>query len=117
VGVAVLLLWWTNIAASSAAPEAEAPAPPAAYVRPQYFAWAELLRRVFAIDILACPDCGERLRPLATIEERAVVEKILGHLGLPVDPPRLSAARTPGWLPGVRRAADHENDAGGSWAD
>jgi hypothetical protein len=33
-----------------------------------------LLRRVFAIDVLACPDCGGRLRLLATIEDRAVVE-------------------------------------------
>ena len=68
-----------------------------------------MLRRVFAIDILACPDCGGRLRLLATIEERAVVEKILTHLGLPVDPPRPSPARTPAWLPSVRNAADHED--------
>ena len=43
-----------------------ADAPPAAYVRPTYVAWADLLRRVFALDILACPDCGGRLRLLAT---------------------------------------------------
>jgi hypothetical protein len=98
-----------------AAPEAGAT--PAAYVRPRYFAWADLLRRVFAIDILACPDCGGRLRLLATIAERAVVEKILMHLGLPADPPCPSPARTPEWLPGVRRAADHDHDAGGHWAD
>jgi hypothetical protein len=59
-------------------------------------------------------------------EERAVVEKILthvrrkplecGHLGLPADPPCPSPARTPEWLPGVRRAADHEH-AGGHWPD
>jgi hypothetical protein len=84
-------------------------------VRPRYFAWADLLRRVFAIDVLACP-CGGRLRLLATIEERTVVEKILTHLGLPVEPPRPSPARTPAWLPGVR-GADHEHDAGGHWAD
>lgn len=43
-----------------------ADAPPAAYVRPTYVAWADLLRRVFALDILACPDCGGWLRLLAT---------------------------------------------------
>jgi hypothetical protein len=95
----------------------EAGATPAAYVRPRYFAWADLLRRVFAFDVLACPDCGGRLRLLATIEDRAVVEKILTHLGLPVDLPRPSAARTPAWLPGVRAAADHADHAGGHWAD
>ena len=92
-------------------------ATPAAYVRPSYFAWADLLRRVFALDVLACPDCGGRLRLLATIEDRAVVEKILTHLGLPAAPPQPSAARTPVWLPGVRAAADHEDHAGGHWAD
>ena len=70
-----------------------------------------------AVDILACPDCGGRLRLLATIEDRAVVERILTHLGLPVDLPRPSAARTPEWLPGVREAADHQDDTGGQWAD
>jgi len=96
-----------------AAPGAGAAA--AAYVRPRYVAWAELLRRVFAIDILACPDCGGRLRLLATIADQAVVEKILTHLGLPVEPPRPSPARTPAWLPGVRDAADHEDHAGSHW--
>ena len=98
----------------SAVPEAAAP--PAACVPPPYFPWADLLRRIFAIDILACPDCGGRLRLLATIEDRAVVEKILTHLGLPADPPCPSPARTPEWLPGVRGGADHEH-AGGHWAD
>jgi hypothetical protein len=93
------------------------PAPPAAYVRPPYVAWADLLRRVVALDILACPDCGGRLRLLATIADRAVVQTILTHLGLPVALPQPSAARTPAWLPSVREAADHEPDAGGHWAD
>ena len=100
---------------AGAAPGADAP--PAAYVRPPYVAWADLLRRVFALDILACPDCGGRLRLLATIADRAVVETILTHLALRVDLPQPSAARTPAWLPGVRNGADHEHDAGGPWAD
>jgi hypothetical protein len=94
-----------------------ADAPPAAYVRPTYVAWADVLRRVFALDILACPDCGGRLRLLATIEDRAVVDQILTHLGLPAALPQPSAARTPAWLPGVRNGADHQSDAGGHWAD
>ncbi len=87
-----------------AAPEGGAP--PAAYVRPSHFPWADLLRRVFAIEVLACSDCGGRLRLLATIEERAVVEKILTHLGLSAAPPCPSPARTPAWRPGVRGGAD-----------
>ena len=64
---------------------------------------------------------GSSVRPsmLATsqIARWRIVETILTHLGLPTDPPRPSAARTPAWLPGVRRAADHQNDTGGNWAD
>jgi hypothetical protein len=51
--------------------------------------------RTFEIDVLACPGCGGRLRFLATIEDPAVVKKILSHLGIahecqspsPVRPP------------------------------
>ena len=77
-------------------------APPenVAYVRPRYFRWAELLGRVFEFDIMVCPDCGGRLRLLATIDQPGVIEKILGHLGLPVELPSPAPARSPAWLPG-----------------
>jgi len=77
-------------------------APPAsgASVRPRHFPWADLLRRTFAIDLLACPNCGGRLRLVATIEDRRVIEQILAHLNLPVDPPSPALARSPEWLPG-----------------
>ena len=48
--------------------------------------WAELLQRTFSVDVLACPECGGRLRFLATIAQREVIEKILSHLGLPTLP-------------------------------
>ena len=84
----------------------EGPASPRAppqstgYVRPRHHPWADLLRRAFEFDILACPDCGGRLRLVATIEQRAVIEKILAYLGLPVDLPSPAPARSPEWLPG-----------------
>jgi uncharacterized protein YbaR (Trm112 family) len=83
----------------------------------------------FALDILACPDCGGRLRlVVATIEQRAVIEKILTHLthlGLPVDLPSPAtdlrrafgrqAARSPEWFPGwVRPERPESNGARGS---
>jgi hypothetical protein len=46
------------------------------------------------------------LRFLATIEGRAVIEKILGHLDLPVDAPTAALARVAEWLPGVDAPAD-----------
>src|SRR5206468_9316236 len=57
--------------------------------------WAELLRRTFEIDVLACPDCGGRLRLLATIEEPAVVRRILSHLGVPSECQQPLPARSP----------------------
>ena len=51
--------------------------------------WAGLMRRVFAVDVLACP-CGGRLRLIAVIEASDATVRILRHLGLPeaVPPPR-----------------------------
>jgi hypothetical protein len=56
--------------------------------------------------VLACPDCGGRLRFIATIEDREVIEKILRHLEVPLDPPVPAPARRADWLPGVDPAID-----------
>ena len=42
--------------------------------RPRYRAWADLMRRAFAADVLACPRCGGRMTVLATIEDPAVIQ-------------------------------------------
>ncbi len=44
---------------------------------------AELMRRTFGLDVLACPQCGGRLRLVALIDRASVVQRILRHLGLP----------------------------------
>ena len=59
-----------------------------------YFSWAELLRRIFEIDVLACA-CGGRLHFIATIEDPPVVRRILCHLGLPTAIPQPAPARPP----------------------
>ena len=56
--------------------------------------WARLLDRVHEIDALACP-CGGRLRPIAAILDPKIIRKILEHLGVPADPPKLRPARAP----------------------
>jgi hypothetical protein len=66
-----------------------------------------LLERTFAMDVLACPECGGRLRLIATINDPSVIEKILGHLALPTEAPMpMPAQVTTGWLPGVEPPAD-----------
>jgi hypothetical protein len=42
--------------------------------------WANRLKRVFGIDIQACTRCGGKLKVIASIEEPAVIAKILAHL-------------------------------------
>jgi hypothetical protein len=76
-----------------------APRPPPWYVRPRHVAWAELLRRTFAVDVLACPGCGGRLRLVATIADPRVIARILAHLGMPPAPPAPLPPRQPSWLP------------------
>jgi hypothetical protein len=50
--------------------------------RPKYRAWADLMRRCFAMDVLACSRCGGRMTVVATIDDPAVIHRILTHLGL-----------------------------------
>ena len=42
--------------------------------------WARLLRKIFEVDPLLCPQCGVEMRPVAVIREAKVVDRILGHL-------------------------------------
>ena len=64
----------------TASPPRSRPAPPAGLTHA--WTWAALMRRVFALDVLACPRCGGRLRVIATVQDPAVVRAILAHLGL-----------------------------------
>ena len=53
--------------------------------RPKYRAWADLMRRAFETDVLGCPRCGGRMTVLATIEDPAVIRRILTHLGFSME--------------------------------
>jgi hypothetical protein len=58
-------------------------------------AWAELMRRAFGFDVLACDACGGRLRLVALIEQPGVIARILRHLDLPTEVPGTRPARAP----------------------
>jgi hypothetical protein len=51
--------------------------------RTRYWTWAALMRRAFDLDVLRCPRCAGRMHLIATIDDPAVIQKILAHLGLP----------------------------------
>jgi len=55
--------------------------------------WAQLLKRVFDIDIERCPHCGGQLKLIAAIEDAAAIARLLTHLGLAAQPPPRAPAR------------------------
>ena len=42
--------------------------------------WAQRLKRVFGIDAETCIRCGAAVRVIASIEEPALIERILAHV-------------------------------------
>ena len=61
-------------------PQAEEGADKPVTARHVAMRWAQRLQRVFGIDIEACGRCGGKLKVIASIEEPAVIAKILAHL-------------------------------------
>lgn len=54
--------------------------------------WAALLQRVFEVDALRCPRCGQTMRLIAAIEDPHVAHRILECLKLPARAPPLADA-------------------------
>ena len=44
--------------------------------------WRELIKKIWEADPLLCPRCQKEMRIVALIDEQAVIERILRHLGL-----------------------------------
>jgi hypothetical protein len=64
----------------------------ASKVHPRNYSWAELLKRVFQLDVLKCSRCGGKMRILCAIHPPVAIQKILDCLGLPSKPPPISPA-------------------------
>ena len=81
----------------------ETPSPKASLRRMR---WAELIRKVFEVEPLACPKCPGEMKLIAFITERqsGVIEKILAHLGEDDTPPK--ATGPPIWVQRLQ-AAEH----------
>ena len=56
------------------------------------YPWAQLMTRVFSIDVLACPRCGARMRILCAVNPPDAIRKILACLGLSTRNPPISSA-------------------------
>ena len=57
--------------------------------------WANLLNRVFKVDVTEYQFCHGEVKVLAAVLERKAIAKILNHLGLPTEPPVIYPARPP----------------------
>ncbi len=55
--------------------------------------WARLLWRVWGVDALACPGCGGRMKMIAALTERAGIVRVLEHLGVSTEVPRMRRSR------------------------
>jgi len=57
------------------------------------YSWAELMKRTWLVDVLTCQECGGSRRLLAFILKPSVIERILSHLGLSTELPKVHPAR------------------------
>jgi hypothetical protein len=56
--------------------------------------WAQLIRRIYEVDFLACPRCGATMRVIAFITEPKVIGKSLSHFAVEqADGPSVATAR------------------------
>jgi ribosomal protein S27E len=44
--------------------------------------WAEMIRKVYEVDPMLCPQCGATMRVIAFLTDYAVVDRIINHLKL-----------------------------------
>jgi hypothetical protein len=78
-------VWWRRRgivlrSAPPAEPSASEPAAEWPALRARRRRWAELLRRVYAVDVEVCPRCGGEARILGFVTEPQVARRMLAHL-------------------------------------
>ncbi len=96
---------------SKVVPASETPTPakkrpPPERPTPHRLPWAELLRRVFLVDVLDCPRCHARMRIVAAVTEPGAIERILRHLGESTVPPGRRSPRAAGREEAEQRELD-----------
>lgn len=69
--------------------------------------WAELLRRVFSLDVLECPVCRGPMKIIAEMTQPEVIDRFLAALDLPVECPEIARARPP---PQLELPLDHGHE-------
>jgi hypothetical protein len=44
--------------------------------------WAEMIRKVYKVDPMACPQCGGTMKVIAFLTDYAAIDRIIDHLKL-----------------------------------
>jgi hypothetical protein len=44
--------------------------------------WADMIRKVYEVDPMVCPQCGATMKVIAFLTDYAVVDRIINHLKL-----------------------------------
>lgn len=57
--------------------------------------WAELMKRVFDLDVLECPVCRGPMKIIAEITDPKVIKQFLAAMDLPTEMPEVDRARPP----------------------
>ena len=105
--------WRSRIVPPPAEPEAPGLEMPGRKHKCGYRTWAELLARTWAIDALACPVCGGRMKLVALIKNKASIARYLAGTSEPTElPPRSPDRGPPYWKSTIlRRQALGYDDA------
>ncbi|MEE8384412.1 MAG: transposase [Dehalococcoidia bacterium] len=98
----------------SATPADTVPSDPPTEPRVRRLSWAELMQRVFALDVLECPKCAGRMRILAAVHSPEAARAILECLGLPSRAPPNAPARPIDADPSLPGFSDESADLPGS---
>jgi len=69
--------------------------PDSDWVKQSRRSWAALLRLVYEVDPLLCPNCHSQMKILSVIKDGKVIDKILDHLQYNFQPLPLASARPP----------------------
>ena len=75
--------------------DGQAPTQPPGGKRRRVLPWAELMKRVFMVDVLACPRCGSSMSIISVLKDPEVVEKFLVCLGISPTPMVPAQSRAP----------------------
>lgn len=84
------------------------PAQPVPSKRPAHAMWAVLIARIYEVFLLLCPMCGGQMRLIAFITHSADIQRILNHIGVDSEPPRI----TPAHGPPLRQGCDAQEHDG-----